>query len=123
MSQPQSPWMVDVSNRFTVKRRQEGIRPLGPLSQPAPTTLVTSSSQELTVPIPGCLFLPVSFNVPTNGHVTTAARATQALGFLEQLGVQSCVWAGLFWFSSSPSLSPRFLHCGMGVVVFTPSAL
>lgn len=107
---------------------KEDKRALGPWdpfpSQRQPHwSLLAASSQGLTVPIPGCLFLPVSFNAPTNGHVTTAARATQALGFLEQLGVQSCVWAGLFWFSSSPSLSPRFLHCGTGVVVFTPSAL
>lgn len=121
MSQPQSPWMVDVSNRFTVKRKQEGIRPWDPFSSQCQPhwSLLAASSQGLTVPIPGCLFLPVSFNTPTNSHVTTAARATQALGSL----VQSWVWAGLFWFSSSPSLSPRFLHCGMGVVVFTPSAL
>lgn len=118
MSQPQSPWMVDVSNRFTVKRRQEGIRTLGPLSsQRQPHwSLLAAHSQELTVPIPGCLFLPVSFNAPTNSHVTTAACATQALGFLEYLGVQSWVWVGAILFClftlSKPQIPPLWNRGG-----------
>lgn len=32
MSQPQSPWMVDVSSKFTAKQETGGIRLLGPPS-------------------------------------------------------------------------------------------